>query len=75
MPKPTDPKTPQPSTGRKSLWSYPLFSLILALFCGFVAWTVVAVYVDPQGSVTVQDVPINYANGASAYTSQGLDIV
>lgn len=75
MPKPTDPKTPQPSTGRKSLWSYPLFSLILALFCGFVAWTVVAVYVDPQGSVTVQDVPINYVNGASAYTSQGLDIV
>ena len=75
MPKQTDPKTPQPSTGRKSLWSYPLFSLILALFCGFVAWTVVAVYVDPQGSVTVQDVPINYANGASAYTSQGLDIV
>lgn len=75
MTKPTDPKTPQPSTGRKSLWSYPLFSLILALFCGFVAWTVVAVYVDPQGSVTVQDVPINYANGASAYTSQGLDIV
>lgn len=75
MPKPTDPKTPQPSTGRKSLWSYPLFSLIPALFCGFVAWTVVAVYVDPQGSVTVQDVPINYANGASAYTSQGLDIV
>ena len=75
MPKPTDPKTPQPSTGRKSLWSYPLFSLILALFCGFVAWTVVAVYVDPQGSVTVQDVPINYANGTSAYTSQGLDIV
>lgn len=75
MPKPTDPKTPQPSTGRKSLWSYPLFSLILALFCGFVAWTVVAVYVDPQGAVTVQDVPINYANGASAYTSQGLDIV
>ena len=75
MLKPTDPKTPQPSTGRKSLWSYPLFSLILALFCGFVAWTVVAVYVDPQGSVTVQDVPINYANGASAYTSQGLDIV
>lgn len=75
MPKPTDPKTPQPSTGRKSLWSYPLFSLILALFCGFVAWTVVAVYVDPQGAVTVQDVPINYANSASAYTSQGLDIV
>ena len=75
MPKPTDPKTPQPSTGRKSLWSYPLFSLILALFCGFVAWTVVAVYVDPQGAVTVQDVPINYANGTSAYTSQGLDIV
>lgn len=75
MLKPTDPKTPQPSTGRKSLWSYPLFSLILALFCGFVAWTVVAVYVDPQGSVTVQDVPINYANGTSAYTSQGLDIV
>lgn len=75
MPKPTDPKTPPPSTGRKSLWSYPLFSLILALFCGFVAWTVVAVYVDPQGSVTVQDVPINYANGTSAYTSQGLDIV
>lgn len=66
---------PQAPAGRKSLWDHPAFSLLLALLCGFVAWTVVTVYVDPQGSSTVTDVPINYANSASTYTSQGLDIV
>lgn len=75
MPKPIDPKTPQPVEGRRSLWNYPLFSVLLALFCGLVAWTVVAAYVDPQSSIIVQNVPINYANSASTYTSQGLDIV
>lgn len=66
---------PQPSASRNSPWNHPAFSMLLALLCGFIAWTVVTVYVDPQGSVTVQDVPINYANSASTYTSQGLDIV
>ena len=32
-------------------------------------------YIDPQGSITVQNVPINYAYSASTYTAQGLDIV
>lgn len=74
MQKPTN-AVPQPSAGRSSPWNHPAFSMLLALLCGFIAWTVVTVYVDPQGSVTVQDVPINYANSASTYTSQGLDIV
>lgn len=74
MQKPTN-AVPQPSAGRNSPWNHPAFSMLLALLCGFIAWTVVTVYVDPQGSVTVQDVPINYANSASTYTSQGLDIV
>lgn len=74
MQKPTN-AVPQPSAGRNSPWNHPAFSMLLALLCGFIAWTVVTVYVDPQGSVTVQDVPINYANSASTYTAQGLDIV
>lgn len=74
MQKPTN-AVPQPSAGRNSPWNHPAFSMLLALLCGFIAWTVVTVYVDPQGSVNVQDVPINYANSASTYTSQGLDIV
>ena len=74
MQKPTN-AVPQPPAGRNSPWNHPAFSMLLALLCGFIAWTVVTVYVDPQGSVTVQDVPINYANSASTYTSQGLDIV
>lgn len=74
MQKPTN-AVPQSSAGRNSPWNHPAFSMLLALLCGFIAWTVVTVYVDPQGSVTVQDVPINYANSASTYTSQGLDIV
>lgn len=74
MQKPTN-AVPQPSAGRNSPWNHPAFSMLLALLCGFIAWTVVTVYVDPQGSVTVQDVPINYENSASTYTSQGLDIV
>ena len=75
MPKPIDPKTPQQPEGRRSLWNYPLFSLLLALFFGIVAWTVVAAYVYPQSTYTVKDVPINYTYSASTYTALGLDIV
>lgn len=74
MQKPTN-AVPQSSAGRNSPWNHPAFSLLLALLCGFISWTVVTVYVDPQGTVTIQDVPINYSNSASTYTSQGLDIV
>ena len=75
MPKPIDPKTPQQPEGRRSLWNYPLFSLLLALFFGIVAWTVVAAYVYPQSTYTVKDVPINYTYSASTYIALGLDIV
>ena len=74
MQKPNN-AAPKPAAGRRSLWNYPLFSLLLALFCGFVAWLVVTVYFDPQGTYVVSDVPINYANSASTYTALGLDIV
>lgn len=74
MQKPTNTVQP-PAPGRNSPWNHPAFSVLLALLCGFIAWTVVTVYVDPQNSIVVRDVPINYANGASAYTAQGLDIV
>lgn len=74
MQKPTN-KVTQPAAGRGSFWNHPAFSLLLALLFGFIAWAVVTVYIDPQGTVTVQNVPINYANGATTYTSQGLDIV
>lgn len=74
MRKPTN-AVPQPAAGRNSPWNHPAFSLLLALLCGIIAWMVVTIYVDPQGNYTVQDVPINYSNSASTYTSQGLDIV
>ena len=61
MPKPTKP-VPQPAAVRNSPWNHPAFSLLLALLCGFIAWAVVTVYIDPKGTVTVQDVPINYSN-------------
>lgn len=74
MQKPTN-TAPQAGTGRTSPWNHPAFSLLLALFCGIIAWMVVTISIDPQSSYTVQDVPINYANSVSTYTSQGLDIV
>ncbi len=74
MRKPTN-AVPQPAAGRTSPWNHPAFSLLLALLFGIIAWMVVTIYVDPQGNYTVQNVPINYANSASTYTSQGLDIV
>ena len=74
MQKPNN-TVPKPAAGRTSPWNHPAFSMLLALLCGFIAWAVVTIYIDPQGAVTVQDVPINYANSASTYTSQGLDIV
>lgn len=74
MQKPTNTVQP-PAPGRNLPWNHPAFSVLLALLCGFIAWTVVTVYVDPQNSIVVRDVPINYASGASAYTAQGLDIV
>ena len=68
------PSSPAPQ-GRTPLWNHPAFSLLLALLCGFIAWAVVTVFIDPQGVRFVYDVPINYSYSASTYTSQGLDIV
>ena len=71
MPKPNN-NAPQ---GRKSLLDNKVFSMLMALACGLATWLVVTIYIDPQGSTTIKNVPINYANSATTYTSQGLDIV
>ena len=68
MPKPNN--APQ---GRKSLMDNRVVSILMALACGLATWLVVTIYIDPQGSTTIRDVPINYA--ATTYTNQGLDIV
>ena len=61
---------------RHTVWDNPVFTMVLALVMGFATWVIVTVFVDPQGGVrTVTNVPINYTNGASTYTAQGLDIV
>ena len=79
MPSPNKPAAPGPMgavpKGPRTLWNNPVFMMVLALIMGFATWTIVTVYIDPQGSKTVTKVPINYTSGASAYTSQGLDIV
>lgn len=72
MQKPSSPAAPG---SRTPLWNHPAFSVLLALLCGFIAWAVVTVFIDPQGVHFVYDVPINYSYSASSYTSQGLDIV
>lgn len=46
--------------------------MVLAIILGFVTWTIVTVFIDPQGSKIVANVPINYTSGASTYTAQGL---
>ena len=61
--------------GRKSLMDNRVVSILMALACGLATWLVVTIYIDPQGSTTIRDVPINYANSATTYTNQGLDIV
>ena len=69
---------PKPNTapqGRKSLMYNRVVSILMALACGLATWLVVTIYIDPQGSTTIRDVPINYANSATTYTNQGLDIV
>lgn len=79
MPSPNKPAAPGPMgavpKGTRTFWNNPAFMMVLALIMGFATWTIVTVYIDPQGSKTVTKVPINYTSGASAYTSQGLDIV
>lgn len=79
MPSPNKPAAPGPMgavpKGPRIFWNNPVFMMVLALIMGFATWTIVTVYIDPQGSRTVTKVPINYTSGASAYTSQGLDIV
>ena len=79
MPSPNKPAAPGPMgavpKGQRTFWNNPVFMMVLALIMGFATWTIVTVYIDPQGSKTVTKVPINYTSGASAYTSQGLDIV
>ena len=61
--------------GPRTIWDNPIFTMVLAIILGFVTWTIVTVFIDPQGSKIVANVPINYTSGASTYTAQGLDIV
>ena len=61
--------------GPRTIWDNPIFTMALAIILGFVTWTIVTVFIDPQGSKIVANVPINYTSGASTYTAQGLDIV
>lgn len=65
MPKPNN--APQ---GRKSLMDNRVVSILMALACGLATWLVVTIYIDPQGSTTIRDVPINYANSATTYTTR-----
>ena len=69
------PKSNNAPQGRKSLMDNRVVSILMALACGLATWLVVTIYIDPQGSTTIRDVPINYANSATTYTNQGLDIV
>ena len=57
MRKPTNAAPKAAANRSNSPCNHPAFSLLLALLCGFIAWTVVTVYIDPQGSITVQNVP------------------
>lgn len=61
--------------GPRTIWDNPIFTMVLAIILGFVTWTIVTVFIDPQGSKIVANVPINYTSGASTYTAQSLDIV
>ena len=78
MPNPNKPTAPTPKAapnGPRTIWDNPVFTMVLALIMGFATWTIVTVFIDPQGTKIVTNVPINYTSGASTYTAQGLDIV
>ena len=73
-----NPQAPTPKAapkGPRTIWDNPVFTMVLALIMGFATWTIVTVFIDPQGTKIVTNVPINYTSGASTYTAQGLDIV
>lgn len=78
MPNPNKPTAPTPKAapkGPRTIWDNPVFTMVLALIMGFATWTIVTIFIDPQGTKIVTNVPINYTSGASTYTAQGLDIV
>jgi len=62
-------------TPRTKLLDNRLFAVAFSLFCGVAVWMVVAMYFDPNTTVTIYDASVNYDYSASTYTSQGLDIV
>ena len=51
--------------GPRTIWDNPIFTMVLAIILSFVTWTIVTVFIDPQGSKIVANVPINYTSGAS----------
>ena len=61
MPSPNKPAAPGPMgavpKGPRTFWNNSVFMMVLALIMGFATWTIVTVYIDPQGSKTVTKVP------------------
>ena len=52
------PKSNNAPQGRKSLMDNRVVSILMALACGLATWLVVTIYIDPQGSTTIRDVPL-----------------
>lgn len=51
------------------------FNLVFSILIAVLAWLIVSLYVKPDTSGTVYDIPVKLDYNASAYQSMGLDIV
>lgn len=72
-------KKPQPAEPvhktRGSIWDNQIFMGIISVLAAILVWTVVSTFLDPQSSVVINELSVNYAYQSTTYSSKGLDIV
>lgn len=74
-PKKNPPKSAETAPRKQSVLDNSVVVLMLSLLCALITWVVVAMFLDPQSSVTIANVPVTYSYQSTAYTAMGLDIV
>ena len=73
--KPAPNKVTPPPRARRSLLDNSAFVVVFSAICALLAWLLVTMFLDPQSSKTISDVPVTFNYQTATYTALGLDIV
>ncbi|MDK2813137.1 MAG: hypothetical protein PWQ08_392 [Clostridiales bacterium] len=59
----------------RGLFENNQFNVVISIVIAVIAWLIISLYIKPQTTSTIADIPVKLDYNASAYQSMGLDIV